>query len=104
MDATKTQEQLEEITIDQQTQEKIKDFYKNLKPEIKLAIVLLSELQGLDGINFQIRQKEGKLFDDIWSDLESDAKNVFFKLENNWGLLNWLSGVWEAVRMITRNI
>jgi len=104
------QEQPAEPCIDQQTQERLKSYYKNLEPRTKLAIATLSEIQCLDGINFQARQKEGKLFNEIWSDLESVCLETFHRQPDEdipFGITDtediWLTGVWEAVRMVLQN-
>jgi len=104
------QEQPAEPCLDQQTQERIKSYYKSLDPKTKLAIATLSEIQCLDGINFQARQKEGKLFNEIWSDLESVCVETFHRQPDEdipFGITDtedvWLSGVWEACRMVLHN-
>ena len=110
-----TQEQPEqpaELCIDQQTQKRIKDFYKNLDPRTKLAIVALSDMQALEGINFQISKKEEKLFNLIFEDLESVCLETFHAEPGDvadiaLGTFDsedvWLAGVWEATRMILQN-
>lgn len=106
-------EQPAEISIDEQTQERLKSFYKSLDPRTKLAILTLSEIQSLEGINFQIRQKEGKLYEDIWYELQKVCIETYHTDPDDVvavaiGEIDkediWLAGVWEAVRMITRNI
>ena len=107
-----TQEQPEGLCIDQQTQGRIKDFYKSLSPKTKLAIVTLSEIQCLDGINFQISKKEGRLMDEVWDDLQSVCIETYHSepddvIDVAIGIIDkediWLAGVWEAVRMVTQN-
>lgn len=105
---TAEQEQPEEPCISQQTQERLKSYYKNLDPRAKLAIATLSEIQCLDGINFQARQKEGKLYDDIWYELQKTCIETFHKdfTEGDFDIAPddiWLNGVWEAVRMVLQN-
>ena len=109
---TQEQEQPTELDIDEQTQERLKSYYKNLDPKTKLAILTLSEIQCLDGINFQISKKEGKLYDQILDDFESVCLETYHSepddiIEVAIGVINkediWLCGVWEAVRMVTQN-
>ena len=105
-------EQPTELSIDEQTQERLKSYYKNLDPKTKLAILTLSEIQTLDGISFQARDKEGKLFDEIWGDMQSVCIKTFHSepddiIEVVTGVIDkediWLCGVWEAVSMVTQN-
>lgn len=110
-------EQPAELSIDQRTQERLKSFYKNLDPKTKLAILTLSEIQCLDGINFQFSKKEGRLYDEIWDDMQSVCLETFHKEPDQTalGVIDsvarigepnedvWLCGVWEAVRMVTQN-
>lgn len=107
-----TQDQPAGLSIDQRTQERIKSFYKNLDPKTKLAIVTMSELQTLDGINFQARQKEGKLIDEIWEDLQDACLEAYHTDSDDVisvaiGAIDkediWMAGVWEACRMVTQN-
>lgn len=100
------QEQPAELSIDEQTQERLKSYYKNLDPRTKLAIATLFELQSLDGINFQARQKEGKLMDEIWSELESTCVETFHRKPDDINDTEdvWFAGVWEAVRMVIHNV
>ena len=97
------QEQPAEPCIDEQTQERLKSYYKNLDPRTKLAVALLYQIQSLDGINFQIRQKKGKLIDTIWASIEDDLIENFHKPEIDSEDV-WLAGVWEAIRMVSMNI
>jgi len=111
------QEQPAELSIDQLTQERLKSYYKNLDPRTKLAILTLSRIQSLDGINFQFHDKEGRLYDEIWDDLESVCIETFHKEPDHTalGVINslaaigktdedvWLAGVWEALRMVIQN-
>ena len=107
------EEQPAELCIDEQTQERLKSFFKNLEPRTKLAIATLNEMQFLDGINFQARKPhEEKLVTAIWSDLESACLETFHKepddvAEIAFGTMTsedvWLAGVWEAVRMVSQN-
>jgi len=106
---TETQAEPAELCIDQQTQKRIKDFYKNLDPRTKLAIVALSDMQALEGINFQISKKEEKLFNLIFEDLESVCLETFHAepgdvAPGTFGSEDiWLAGVWESTRMILQN-
>lgn len=106
------QEQPEEPCIDQQTQERIKSYFKNLDPKTKLAVIALSEIQFLDGINFQARNKgkgEERLVDLIWADLESNCVETFHRESDDIAVGRfssedvWFCGVWEAVRMVSQN-
>jgi len=106
------QEQPAALSIDEQTQERLKSFYKNLDPRTKLAIVTLSEIHCLDGINFQSRLKEGRLIDEIWDDLQSVCLETFHKesddvIEVAVGVIDqediWLCGVWESISMVIQN-
>lgn len=92
-----------ELCIDQQTQEKIKSYYKSLDPKTKLAITTLSEIQCLEGINFQISKKEGKLFNQIFDDLENVCLETFHRKPDDDAEDIWLAGVWEACRMVLQN-
>ena len=107
------QEHPAELSVDQQTQERLKSYFKSLDPKTKLAIVTLFELQSLDGINFQAHQKEGRLMDEIWSDLESTCAETFDRKPDDdvadipFGINDtediWFAGVLESVRMVIHN-
>lgn len=117
-EAVETQEQPEqeqpvELTISEQTQERLKSYYKNLEPRTKLAILTLSEMRCLDGINFQCRKdSKERLCYQIEDDLENVCIETFHKEPDDvadiaFGAMNsedvWLAGVWEAVRMVLQN-
>ena len=105
-------EQLAELCISQQTMKRLINYYKRLEPRAKLAIIALSEIRCLDGINFQIREKEGKLVELIEEEMEDVCLEVFHNepgdvADRALGVIDqedvWLAGVWEASRMIIQN-
>lgn len=102
----------EQPSIDQQTQERLKAFFKNLDPKTKLAIVTFSEIQSLDGLSFQARQKDVKLIDEIWDDRQTTCLEKYHAEPDDViavavGAIDkediWLAGIWEAVRMVLQN-
>lgn len=104
-----TQEELQEpaeLTRDERTQERIVKYYKSLEPRAKLAILALSEIQFLSGINFQSRiEKDKRLFDRIDNDLESTCIEKFHREPGDIESEDvWLCGIWQACRMVNQNI
>lgn len=106
------EKQTEKLCIDQQTQERLKSYYRSLEPKVKLAITAISEIQALEGINFQLRQKEGRLLDEIWADLESTCLQTFHRESDDVADIAvgtfdsedvWLCGIWEGCRMVSQN-
>lgn len=99
------QEQPAELSVSEQTLERLKGYYKNLDPRTKLAIATLSEIQFLDGINFQARKpREERLITAIWDDLESVCLEIPHSEQSDFSSEDvWLAGVWEAVNMVIQN-
>lgn len=107
------QEQSEELFIDEQTQERIKSYYKNLEPKAKLAAATLFQIQALDGINFQAKEGKARLTDQLWYDIENTCIETFHRnlddvAEITLGVFDsedvWLAGVWEGLRLVNFNV
>ena len=79
-------------TIDEQTQCKLLLFYERLDRKSKLALAIYRQLLTLDGHNF-----EADLFNRISEIVEPAIEDVPADEE-------WLTGVWESVRMVNTNI
>lgn len=110
-----------ELTISEETQERIVKYFKSLEPRAKLAILTLSEIKYLDGMNFQFKKgTEERLYDRIENDLESVCLETFNSKQGKvpdtaLGAINsiarigeidedsWLNGIWQACRMINQN-
>lgn len=108
-DQPEKEQKAEELCINQQTQERLKSYYKNLDPRTKLAIAALTEIQALEGINFQINiPRKERLCTQIWDDLESACIETFHSKPGDvadiaLGVFSsedvWLARVWEACYM-----
>ena len=79
-------------TLDEQTICKLLLFYERLDRKSKLAVALFRQLLMLNGHNF-----EPDLFQKIGDIVEPAIEDVPAGEE-------WLTGVWESVRMVNNNI
>lgn len=83
-------------SLSESTCERIVKYYAALDRRTKLAIVALTELDGMEGLNFQIRwPKEERLQERIWKDLKASCADPFDNPEDA-----WVATVWRTCDMI----
>ena len=88
----------EDFCLTDETRQRLLRFYKRVERRTKLAILALTEIRYLEGINFDQGTPRGeKLVDRIDADLEESCLQKFDDPE-----LQWLAGVWQSAQMISQ--
>ena len=92
------QPQSECMVLMQQTKARLIKFYDRLDRRAKLAIVLLSEIRALDGINFDSRTPRAeRLIDRIDDLLDSACRDPFEDPEEQWA-----ATLYEGLNLVMR--